>query len=150
MKHYVLYSIILMFSASCMYGAKNIDERLQSKKIISQQLSKGFNENDLFALKKIFDENPKVLRVRLKKDNDTLVHLAVKRNRVEILELLLSYEGVSVNKQNVFGDTPAHLAATLGNIRCARILVQHGANLTKKNFLKATPMDYIRVPHFFD
>ena len=147
----MIYSMVLMFSGSCMYGAasENIGEKLQSKEIIKKQLEKGFYANDLVVLKKIFDENPKILRTRLKRDNNTLLHLAVIKDRADILELLLCYEGVNVYKKNVWGNTPAHLGATLGNVRCARILVQHGADLTIQNNLRATPMDFIRVPNFF-
>jgi ankyrin repeat protein len=151
MKQSILYSMVLIVSFASMHGAsENIDEKVLAKKMIAKQLSDGFEANDIQALKKLFDENPKVLRTRLKKDNNTLLHLAVIRDRPDILALLFSYEGVSANKKNFFGNTPAHLAATFGNVRCARILVQYGANLTIKNNLNATPMDYIRAPHFFN
>lgn len=130
----MIYSMVLMFSGSCMYGAasENIGEKLQSKEIIKKQLEKGFYANDLVVLKKIFDENPKIF-IHSKRDNNTLLHLAVIKDRADILELLLSYEGVNVNKKNVWGSTPL---ASCSYIRKCTVCAYIGTTWSRFDYSK--------------
>ena len=56
MRNYIIYSMFLMLSVSCMHAAsENMDEKALAKKMIAKQLSEGFEAGDLVALKKIFD-----------------------------------------------------------------------------------------------
>src|SRR3989339_1294847 len=62
---------------------------------------------------------------------NTLLHQAVYKNIIAFTQELLT-RGSNVNQQNVYGETPLHLAAGIGNPAIARLLLQYGASLDSK------------------
>jgi ankyrin repeat protein len=63
---------------------------------------------------------------------DTALHLAVRSDNDDLVEILLNAEA-NVNIQNNDGDTALHLAAFGNYIIIAEKIMAHGANLTIKN-----------------
>uniref|UniRef100_A0AAZ3PTJ3 Ankyrin repeat domain-containing protein n=1 Tax=Oncorhynchus tshawytscha TaxID=74940 RepID=A0AAZ3PTJ3_ONCTS len=62
------------------------------------------------------------------------IHDMVWHNKHRMLEKALSAnEQVDVETLDPRGRTPLHLAVTLGHLDCARLLLQHGANVSKEN-----------------
>ncbi|XP_062408088.1 ankyrin repeat domain-containing protein 13B [Sardina pilchardus] len=62
------------------------------------------------------------------------LHYLVWHNKHRQLEKELSaYEQVEVETLDPRGRTPLHLAVTLGHLDCARVLLQHGADVSKEN-----------------
>lgn len=59
----------------------------------------------------------------------TALHNAVCAGRAEVVEFLVCEAGADVNAGDTDGWTPLHCAASCGNVRLARLLVEHGAAL---------------------
>lgn len=58
---------------------------------------------------------------------ETLLHLAVKQARPDLVQLLLAH-GAFINARTRFGATPLHYAAYFGRPHIARMLIRRGAN----------------------
>ena len=59
---------------------------------------------------------------------NTLLHVWIMKNGcINMFKSLLQYES-NVSKENKFGLTPLHIACKYGNIECAKILLENGAN----------------------
>ncbi|XXG58081.1 hypothetical protein AAC387_Pa04g0480 [Persea americana] len=63
--------------------------------------SNGYTE----IVRKILEENPSLASRKTDNNGDTVLHLAAKRNCLEIIELLLSKPGIKVNAANNEGNT---------------------------------------------
>ncbi|TFJ99480.1 HAUS augmin-like complex subunit 5 [Platysternon megacephalum] len=61
------------------------------------------------------------------------LHRLVWHNRARELDRELSTQQVDIEQQDPRGRTPLHLATTLGHLDCARVLLQHGADVGKEN-----------------
>ncbi|XP_034608363.1 ankyrin repeat domain-containing protein 13B isoform X2 [Trachemys scripta elegans] len=61
------------------------------------------------------------------------LHRLVWHNRARELDRELSSQQVDVEQLDPRGRTPLHLATTLGHLDCARVLLQHGADVGKEN-----------------
>lgn len=72
---------------------------------------------------------------------NTLLHLSVKVQRLDMVSALLSYPDVDANAQNKQGNTALHLALELKNQPIVNILVQSHATLSIKNNAKMTALD---------
>jgi ankyrin repeat protein len=55
---------------------------------------------------------------------ETVLHIAVRKNQIKTVELLLSNKNTRPNIQNVYGDTPLHIAIRNGNIHIAKALLE--------------------------
>ncbi|KAK6178130.1 hypothetical protein SNE40_012953 [Patella caerulea] len=58
------------------------------------------------------------------KSNDTYLHVAVKNNKLECIQLLLDY-GADVKAANISGESPFHCALVYGYWESAEILIDH-------------------------
>ena len=75
------------------------------------------------------------------KDGSTVLHLigaAIKEDVVDIAELFLK-GGVDINAQDIYGNTPLHMAAEHNNRDLAKYLLEHGANADIRNKDGKTP-----------
>ncbi len=73
--------------------------------------------------------------------NNTLVHLAVKRKFIKLIEFLIEKK-VNLNILNLGGRSPIHLSCIKNNIEITKLLVENKVDLEviDKNFLK--PINY--------
>jgi ankyrin repeat protein len=72
------------------------------------------------------------------KNGGTLLHWAALYGPVESVLLLLRY--FDPNVADNFGTTPLHLAARLGRLDVARVLLQHGADPNRRGEIGLTPL----------
>ncbi len=71
----------------------------------------------------------------------TLLHLAVKSDQEDVVELLIAKD-VDVNIQAGHGyQTPLHISVHEGNARTVELLVAKGADINAKNLWDRTPLD---------
>lgn len=70
----------------------------------------------------------------------TPLHLATMLGNMEMVQILLSQEGINVNSQDVNGQSPLHVAAGNHNLEVAQLLVADGGLLTVKNNFGKTPL----------
>ncbi len=83
-------------------------------------------------------------------EGDSLLHLAVERNKTDIIQLLLE-NGADINIQNDYGETPLHIAVELyieeygvgwnEYADLIKLLVNHGANIHIKNEDRKSPVE---------
>ncbi len=59
----------------------------------------------------------------------TALHNAVCAGRTDVVEFLVCEAGADVNAGDTDGWTPLHCAASCGNVKLARLLVENGAAL---------------------
>jgi hypothetical protein len=69
----------------------------------------------------------------------SLLHTAVMRNHIEIVEYLLSV-GTNINKRDLYGLSPLHIAVELGHSEICSLLMARGADLNVRCHLGATPL----------
>ena len=55
---------------------------------------------------------------------ETALHIAVKKNQIKTVQLLLCNKNTRPNIQNVYGDTPLHIAIRNGHISIAKALLE--------------------------
>ncbi|MCZ7632968.1 MAG: ankyrin repeat domain-containing protein [Phycisphaerales bacterium] len=83
---------------------------------------------------------------------NTPLHDAARRGRTELVTLLLK-KGANVNATNACSETPLHLAAQdhgavgsdQGNVAAIRVLLENGADLTRRNNLNRTAEQTARL-----
>ena len=59
------------------------------------------------------------------RDGNTLLHVAVQSDSLEVIDLLLTY-GANPSIQNLKNETPAHTAARTGNLPILKYLIENG------------------------
>ncbi len=75
--------------------------------------------------------------------DNTLLHIAVMGNHFDLVSSLLSAlleDPHELNKQNIIGDTPLHIACKKGNLNIVNLILQYKADLNVKNFKDYTPL----------
>ena len=101
-------------------------------------------QNDVNLVTKMLVDNPDLVDIKYN-FGQTPLHLASKRNRYEIIPILI-YKGAKKNVQDFVGQTPLHLAALHNCLEAVQILLYSFAEpgiLTKN--LK-TPLDLASNP----
>lgn len=84
------------------------------------------------------------VNIPLDKDENTLLHLAIIRNQVELVNAILSsLPGVNVNAVNFRNATPLHVACALGHTRICVLLLLHPT--TDKRVVDRQGMEPIHV-----
>lgn len=127
--------VTLLISKGANINAKN-QEGHSSLQLAS---SKGWKEIVEILVGKGADVNVKDKR------GATALHRAASLGRSAIVSALLSCPGIDVSAADADGNTPLHLACEENHRNEARLLVQHGANLTLKNREENTPLDVCDV-----
>jgi ankyrin repeat protein len=89
-------------------------------------------------------------------DGTSILHLAIQCAEMPVIEFVLSNSTpgsdgpIDINGRDKDGNTPLHLAATLGRTVVVRILLdQPGINDSVQNYLGQTPLDLARTPEIF-
>jgi ankyrin repeat protein len=74
----------------------------------------------------------------------TALHAAAYAGRMEAAKLLIEYK-VEIDKQGPYnGYTALHDAIWQGHVETVRVIIEAGANLTLKNNLGQTPLEFAR------
>lgn len=81
-------------------------------------------------------------------EGNTVLHLSVLDNSIELVEYLLD-KGVDLNIKNKDGDTPLHLAIKLETFPITKLLLDHKAKLDVFNKNNETPVDLAKVRIIF-
>lgn len=80
----------------------------------------------------------------------TVLHLAIQCAEPQVVEFVLTTEGVDLNAQDKEGNTPIFIAAQLGRAQIVRqLLDQPGVNDSLTNYAGQTPLDAARTPDIF-
>eukprot|EP00042_Codosiga_hollandica_P018081 m.51891 g.51891 ORF g.51891 m.51891 type:complete len:132 (-) comp48381_c0_seq1:145-540(-) len=83
--------------------------------------------------------SPAVITAPCSQDQWTSLHYAA-CHRFEILRYLLSF-GPNINVLNIDRKTPLFEAVSFGDVDCARLLLEHGADATIRDSRNRSPMD---------
>ena len=73
------------------------------------------------------------------RDKITPFALSVRRNHIEVIQILLE-RGVNVNNSDCQRDTPLHHAVTNGNLEMVEKLIEHDADVCATNDFQITPV----------
>ncbi|KAL8128766.1 hypothetical protein V2J09_017921 [Rumex salicifolius] len=98
---------------------------------------------DLTAFQRLLRDNPSLLNERNPVMVQTPLHVSAGYNKVEIVKLLLDWAGtekVVLEAQNMYGETPLHMAAKNGCNEAAKLLLSHGAFVEAKANNGMTPL----------
>lgn len=80
----------------------------------------------------------------------SVLHLAIQCADPAVVEQVLrSGEKTDVNAQDKDGNTPIHLASTLGRVALVQLLLDHKADTTNLNYQGQSPLDLARTPEIF-
>lgn len=75
--------------------------------------------------------------------DDTILHVAVLRNDIEVIDVLIAH-GADVNRTGGLGVTPLHVACSHGCLEAAKRLLAEGAELTPVNNFGFTALENAR------
>ncbi|XP_014230606.1 uncharacterized protein LOC106654956 [Trichogramma pretiosum] len=70
------------------------------------------------------------------------LHAAVRKGKLEQVKHLLRHCEDPNGRSKLDGDTPLHVAAALGSLEIAKILVWNGARVNERNARRLTPLHY--------
>ena len=137
-------------------------------KSLNEEIQRQFNNNDDLFLKnqitllKSFDLDQKLLSDSLikeiklfnltnikillnlgadpntKDDREPVLHFACRKNRSDIVELLLD-KGALINSKDCYDNTPLHISLNYGSINCIKILLKYNPNPYLMNCYKNSP-----------
>jgi len=100
-----------------------------------QKFWQAIDNNDLEAIKYLLRE----ININVQNgDGDTPLHLAVRKNHLEIIHFLIK-KGADLNLANNIGKSPLHLAAGLGSLELTKILIGAGATLDIRDLSGQSP-----------
>ncbi|KAL3825149.1 hypothetical protein ACJIZ3_021178 [Penstemon smallii] len=104
----------------------------------------GFAQSgDLNSFQKLLRENPSLLNDRNPVMVQTPLHVSAGYNSIEIVKVLLDWQGpekVELEAQNMYGETPLHMAAKNGCNEAAKLLLARGAFVEAKANNGMTPL----------
>ncbi|KAL5572658.1 hypothetical protein UlMin_022255 [Ulmus minor] len=98
---------------------------------------------DLVGFQKLLRDNPSLLNERNPVMAQTPLHVSAGYNKVGIVKFLLELPGpdkVELEAQNMYGETPLHMAAKNGCNDAARLLLARGAFIEAKANNGMTPL----------
>ncbi|KAH9762280.1 ANK REP REGION domain-containing protein [Citrus sinensis] len=123
---------------------KNQDRRSRSAKPAT--IHGCAQSGDLLAFQRLLRENPSLLNERNPVMAQTPLHVSAGYNKAEIVKSLLEWPGndkVELEAQNMYGETPLHMAAKNGCNEAAKLLLAHGAFIEAKANEGKTPLDHL-------
>lgn len=95
---------------------------------------------DALAVLSLVMRKPKLINVRTGDDGRSPLHYAVLKRHPLMVEMLLKL-GAKVDIRDISGRTPLHQAALCGELECAKVLVEHGADIeAKEDWEHCTPL----------
>ena len=110
------------------FGSKNVQLGTEAKPLF--KLCREGKLKELKGLITFLEKRGSLLTIinqpdALDEDGNTLLHLAVKSESLEIVDLLLTL-GANPSIKNARSETPAHAAARVGNLEILKYLVENG------------------------
>ena len=84
------------------------------------------------ALRKIIITNPDIINT-LDEKGETILSYALKKNNLEIIDLILSYNNLNLNYKDKNGNSYLHLAVKNRNDKKIETLIKKGINLNMQN-----------------
>lgn len=99
----------------------------------------GFGKID--DLKKLYDENPRVLDMIKQDDDDTALIAAVRNQRIDVIDFLLA-RGANVNQLNSQKRSALETAVFTQDLALIEKLIAAGADVNNKNDWGTTPLAY--------
>ena len=98
---------------------------------IRAEAIKAVENGSLDRLQAILDDDAArmALRNHIGADNSSILHLAVRVGRDDLLAAILSKSIIDVDHKNDGGDTALHVAASTSNVAVVETLISHGAGL---------------------
>ncbi|KAG8376422.1 hypothetical protein BUALT_Bualt09G0061800 [Buddleja alternifolia] len=78
----------------------------------------------------------------LTKDGNTALHMAVEGRRRDCARLLLANAAITDTRNATYGDTPLHIASSLGDEQMVKLLLHKGANKDIRNKSGKTAYDH--------
>lgn len=94
---------------------------------------------DHLVMKFLIEEKGFGVNSPLDKYGNTLLHLAVKKQKANLARTLLE-SGVDVNIMDAKSNTPLHLVSQYGGKECAELLLEFGASVNVVNDYGNTPL----------
>ena len=88
------------------------------------------------------------VNIQTKKEQKTALHFAVCNKNLTIIKLLL--DNSAIEKQDVNGDTPLHIAVRQNNVEEVKLLIQKGMNPKTKNLLGLSPLSIAKDNRNFE
>jgi len=100
-----------------------------------------------------YDENIDELRNLLEKENidinnkdknvgDSILHFAIIKEYLNIINFLLQYENININIKNYNNETPLHYACIVNNLNIVKVLLEGGANPNNINLQNQNSLQY--------
>jgi len=145
--------------AATSYGSTKHIQWIYKRKLC--QLVEGEDEKRIYEITNMFRNGPKPDQYYVDFDNNSFLHLAASKNKLDILQRFLSHELCFLYKKpNAYGDLPLHVAIRHGNadaVRCLLGAIHRPGNgyrdcrltLSKKNSESRTAL-HIAVLHHRD
>ncbi len=159
---------------SCLFGNKNMDAEQKKRVMIElavgialvgitggvtwfwwvRPLQRRMSANQLREFFSVEDEDSMLHKIRSTlaqtlmisdAEGSTALHHTAKRPFPLVVEELIKLEPQGVNTQNSNGDTPLHVAASIGNKEIVELFLNKGANPTITNRNDQKPGDLARI-----
>ena len=115
------------------------NEELTEDELYFLELIKSNNYNKIKELLNINSSKIKIWEYRTKeKDNSTILHFSILYNNTKIISQIINYSknflskeelNIFINKKNILGVTPIHLASYKGNIKIIDLLISNGCDI---------------------
>ena len=143
-KYFQKVITILIISFASFYFI-HLYEKNDNSKFLNLSLHK-----DISGLKKIINDNPGITKYSRRRDGRTALHLlSTKINKFsdnnpdvisDSIKLILN-DGLSINSQDNFGNTPLHYAVRSSNSKAVEVLINNNANPNIVNIVNhSTPL----------
>lgn len=111
------------------------------------------NDNLWLSDLSFYDENINEFKDLLEKENidinskektvgDSILHFAIIKEYLNIINLLLQYEDININIKNYNNETPLHYACIVNNLNIVKVLLEGGANPNNINLQNQNSLQY--------
>lgn len=123
--------LMIFLTSSIMYAQQcNKKEAINEKKPVTSILKECAEKGDLVKIKKIIDENEKLVNARLK-NNETILTIVSYIGYYDIAEYLISKDA-NVHLRNDWDNNALTNASMKGHLKIVKLLLNNGANINSR------------------